>query len=198
MALPLQVGITGGIGSGKSTIVKIFNSLGVHSYDADSRAKILMNSDSVLIKQIKNEFGTQSFDQDGQLDRKYLASHVFGYPDRLKKLNSLVHPRVADDYALWVSKNKNSKYVIKEAALLYESGTAQQLDKIIVVTASESIRVDRVMKRDSRSKAEVMKIIDQQFPQDKLQSLAHFVIVNDESKLLIPQVLNLHWELSGQ
>jgi dephospho-CoA kinase len=195
MPLPVQVGITGGIGSGKSTVVKIFACLGIPTYDADSRAKILMSSDAQLIKQIKDEFGVQSY-QDGQLNRRYLADHVFGNPDKLNKLNSYVHPKVADDYFKWVTQNKNSKYIIKEAALLYESGSAKMLNKIIVVTAPEPIRIDRIMRRDNRSKREVMNIIKRQFPQEKLQSLADYIIFNDESELLIPQVLNIHQALS--
>ena len=191
MSLPLQIGITGGIGSGKSTVVKIFTCLNVPAYDADSRAKILMNDDEELVNQIKQEFGNESYDGD-KLNRRYLAEHVFGFPDRLHKLNSFVHPRVGQDYANWVSENRNSKYVIKEAALLFESGSASKLDKTIVVTAPQSVRIDRVMKRDKRSRTEIEDIIARQLSQDVLTSKADFIISNDESLLLIPQVLKLH------
>lgn len=197
MSRPLQIGVTGGIGSGKSTVVKIFSCLGIPTYDADSRAKILMSTDAGLIKQITTEFGTESYDDRGKLNRRYLAENVFENPERLNKLNSFVHPRVGRDFDFWVGQNKTSKYVIKEAALLYESGSAARLDKVIVVTAPESIRIDRVMKRDNRSVAEIKNIIQRQWPQEKLQSMADYIIANDESKLLIPQVLSIHQKLSA-
>ena len=156
MARPLQVGITGGIGSGKSTVAKIFNVLGIPVYDADSRAKALMNTDSILIEQIKKEFGDAAY-TNGQLDRKYLAQQVFGFPERLKKLNSFVHPRVAEDYSTWVQSHADKHYVLKEAALLFEAGSAAQLDTIIVVTAPEEVRIKRVMQRDGRTETEVKK-----------------------------------------
>jgi dephospho-CoA kinase len=191
MKSPLQVGITGGIGSGKSTVAKVFAALGVPVYDADSRAKLLMNSDSVLIDQIKKEFGDAAY-ADGQLNRKYLASQVFGDPDRLKKLNGFVHPRVAEDYSTWVKGHANKKYVLKEAALLFEAGSAAQLDTIIVVTSPEALRIKRVMQRDGRSEPEVMKIISEQWPQEKLLSLAQHEIRNDETMAVVPQVMRLH------
>jgi dephospho-CoA kinase len=197
MPRPLQVGITGGIGSGKSTVVKIFSCLNIPTYDADSRAKYLMNNNDSLVNQIRNTFGSESYDDDGNLNRRYLAEHVFGQPDQLQKLNDLVHPKVAEDYAEWVSNNEAASYIIKEAALLYESGSARSLDKIIVVTAPESMRVDRVMKRDNRSRSEIVSIMERQLHQDKLTSMADYIIANDESVLLIPQVLNLHQEFSS-
>jgi dephospho-CoA kinase len=196
VALPLQVGITGGIGSGKSTVAKVFAALGVPVYDADSRAKLLMSSDPVLIDQIKKEFGDAAY-ADGQLNRKYLASQVFGNPERLKKLNSLVHPRVADDYSAWVQSHANKKYVLKEAALLFETGSASQLDTIVVVTAPEALRIKRVMQRDGRTEVEVMKIISEQWPQEKLLALAQHEIRNDETVAVVPQVMRLHSEFNS-
>ena len=191
MALPLQVGITGGIGSGKSTVAKIFAALGVPVYDADSRAKLLMNTDSILMDQIKKEFGDAAYDK-GQLNRKYLASQVFGNPERLKKLNGFVHPRVGNDYNAWVNRHANKKYVLKEAALLFEAGSAAYLDTIIVVTAPEALRIKRVVQRDGRTEAEVIKIIREQWPQEKLLSLAQHEIRNDETLAVLPQVMRLH------
>jgi dephospho-CoA kinase len=192
MPWPLQVGITGGIGSGKSTVSEIFACLGVPVYDADSRAKNLMNTNAKLMEQIKSEFGDQAYEKSGQVNRKYLAEHVFGFPERLEKLNSLVHPQVAEDFSEWADANKSSSYVLKEAALLYESGSARNLNKIIAVVAPDRIRISRVMKRDNRSETEIKNIIDRQLSQDKIRALADFVIVNDESSLIIPQVLELH------
>jgi dephospho-CoA kinase len=191
MKRPLQVGITGGIGSGKSTVAKIFLALGIPVYDADSHAKLLMNTDPILIDQIKQEFGEAAYVND-QLDRKYIAKQVFGFPDRLKKLNSFVHPRVAVDYSNWVQSHINKPYVLKEAALLFEAGSAAQLDTIIVVTSPEALRIKRVMQRDGRTEAEVKKIIGEQWPQEKLVKLGQHEIRNDEKVAVIPQVLELH------
>jgi dephospho-CoA kinase len=196
VATPLQVGITGGIGSGKSTVAKVFAALGVPVYDADSRAKLLMNSDPVLINQIKTAFGDAAY-IDGKLNRKYLASQVFGVPERLKQLNGFVHPRVAEDYRAWVQSHDSKKYILKEAALLFEAGSAAQLDTVIVVTAPEALRMKRVMQRDGRSEVEVKKIISEQWPQEKLLSLAQHEIRNDETMAVVPQVMRLHAEFNN-
>jgi dephospho-CoA kinase len=191
VALPYQVGITGGIGSGKSTVAGIFSALGVPVYDADTHAKVLMHTDAILVDQVKKEFGQAAYTA-GQLDRKYLAQQVFGFPERLKKLNSFVHPRVAGHYQQWVQANSNKPYVLKEAALLFESGSAAQLNTIIVVTSPEALRIKRVMQRDNRSEAEVIKIISEQWPQQKLIAQANHFIQNDEQLAVLPQVLKLH------
>lgn len=188
---PYQVGITGGIGSGKSTVAKIFATLGIPVYDADARAKALMHTDAQLIAKIKREFGEPAY-VNNQLDRKYLAQQVFGFPERLKKLNEWVHPSVGLDYAQWVQTYPQAPYVLKEAALLFESGSAAQLDAVIVVTAPETLRIKRVMQRDGRTEVEVKRIISEQWPQEKLLGLAQHEIRNDESEAVIPQVLRLH------
>ncbi|HMR56444.1 MAG: dephospho-CoA kinase [Cytophagales bacterium] len=193
MAKLLQVGITGGIGSGKSLVCKIFNALGVPTYDADSRAKMVMTTDGILVEAIKKEFGILSYDAKGVLNRQHLANSVFNQPDKLKRLNELVHPRVALDYENWVSSQADVKYVLKEAALLFESGSYQSLDKIIVVTAPETLRVKRVLLRDPhRSMQQTKEIISNQMAEEEKTKRADYVIVNDETTLLIPQVLNLH------
>jgi dephospho-CoA kinase len=151
-----------------------------------------MNSDAELVDQIRKTFGESAFDSTGKLNRRYLAEHVFGFPDRLEKLNNLVHPRVGSDYQNWVISQKNSHYVLKEAALLFESGSAKSLDKIIVVSAPENIRIKRVVSRDNRPEEEVRNIIHRQLPEGEAMKRADFVIANDESTLLIPQVLELH------
>ncbi len=193
MGKPLQIGITGGIGSGKSLVCKIFNALGTPTYDADSRAKMVMTTDGILVEAIKKEFGVLSYDAKGVLNRQHLANSVFNQPDKLKRLNELVHPRVALDYKHWVSSQTNVKYVLKEAALLFESGSYQSLDKIIVVTAPETLRVQRALIRDPHRSAEQTKeIIRNQMEEEEKTKRADYVIVNDETTLLIPQVLNLH------
>jgi len=190
---PLQVGVTGGIGAGKSLICKVFTILGVPVYDADSRAKTVMTTDGILMDAIRKEFGVLSFIEEGTLNTKYLSDHVFSDEKKLHKLNELVHPRVADDYKLWLNKNTNATYVVKEAALLFESGSYKSLDQIILVTAPEQLRLSRVMKRDQqRTKDQVEKIMSKQIQVDKALALTNHVIHNDEKQLVLPQVLKLH------
>ncbi len=196
--MPLQIGVTGGIGAGKSLICAIFARLGVPVYDADHHAKALMTTDGILISQIKKEFGDLAYHPDGVLNRSYLADHVFHDEEKLEKLNSLVHPRVAVDYAGWVDRHKRSPYVLKEAALLFESGSYRLLDKIIVVSAPVSIRQARVLKRDPHRSVEQFKgIVEKQMPEAEKLSRADYIIMNDESALVIPQVLRLHAEFRG-
>jgi dephospho-CoA kinase len=193
MRKPLQIGITGGIGSGKSLVCKIFTALNVPVYDADSHAKKLMTTDGILISQIKKEFGDLAYDPAGNLDRVYLANHVFHDAQTLAKLNSLVHPRVAVDYQSWVEQNSEHPYVLKEAALLFEAKSNQSLDAIIVVSAPEELRIQRVRSRDlHRTVEQIKQIVEKQMPEDKKLELADYVIVNDETQLVIPQVLALH------
>ena len=193
MGKPLQIGITGGIGAGKSLVCRIFQSLGVPIYDADSHAKNLMTIDGILVDQIKKEFGTLSYDEKGGLSRKYLSATVFNDETKLSKLNSLVHPRVALDYDRWLAEHEASPYVIKEAALLFESGSSALLDKIVVVTAPEKMRVQRVLKRDpQRTEQDVMNIIRNQMTEEEKLKRADAVIQNNETELVVPQVLKLH------
>jgi dephospho-CoA kinase len=190
---PLQVGITGGIGSGKSMICKIFSCLGVPIYDADSRAKNLMISDSLLVETIKANFGDASYEIDGSLNRAYLAKEVFYAHEKLEKLNQLIHPRVQLDYENWVEGNRTHPYVVKEAALLFESGSYKNLDEIIVVWAPDSIRIERVRKRDiHRTEKDIKQIMSKQLPEEEKVKRATYVIHNDETQLVIPQVLKLH------
>jgi dephospho-CoA kinase len=190
----LQVGITGGIGSGKSLVCKIFQTLDIPVYDADNRARTLMNTDHVLVDQIKNEFGDGAYD-NGVLNRRYIGEVAFADSNKLKVLDSLVHPRVALDYAEWV-RQQDAPYTLKEAALLYEAGSYKLLDKIIVVSASEEIRVRRIKARDPhRSEQNIRDIIKNQMPDSEKLSRADFVVVNDESQLVIPQVIAIHQRL---
>jgi len=189
---PWQIGITGGIGAGKSTVCRIFSALGVPVYDADSRAKSIMTTDGILISQIKKEFGVLSYRTDGEVDREFLAQAVFQDKKKLELLNSFIHPRVAHDYENWVSEQKN-EYVLKEAALLFEAKSYLALDKIVVVCAPEEIRIKRVLERDPhRTRQQVKDIIRNQLADEEKLKLADFTIVNDESRLVIPQVLDLN------
>lgn len=197
MSKPIQVGVTGGIGCGKSLVCRIFGTLGIPLYDADSRAKNLMTTDRILVEQIKKEFGTLSYNPEGALNKDHLRK-AFGDPNEVEKLNGLVHPRVAVDYDLWVAKQEGVKYVIKEAALLIESGSARILDRIVVVSAPKELRIQRVLKRDPyRTEEEIEKIIRNQMDDKEKEKLADFIIVNDESRLVIPQVLELHERFSA-
>ena len=174
-------------------ICKIFGLLGIPVYDADSHAKALMTTDGILIQQIKKEFGDLAYHADGTLNRTYLGDHVFFQEERLAKLNSLVHPRVAVDYENWVSAHRASFYVLKEAALLFESGSYRGLDKTILVCAPESLRQERVLRRDAHRTVEQFKgIVEKQMPEDEKIELADYIIVNDDVTPVIPQVLKLH------
>jgi dephospho-CoA kinase len=192
----LQIGITGGIGSGKSIVCRIFKALGVPVYDADSRAKSLMTTDGILISQIKKEFGVLSYHSDGTLNREYLAE-AFKDSEKLNLLNNLVHPRVGQDYQVWMREQK-SPYVLKEAALLFEAKSNLSLDKIIVVSAPEKLRIKRVVQRDPhRNEQQVLDIIRNQLTDEEKVKLADYVITNDESRLVIPQVLELHGKFTS-
>ena len=197
MQTPKQIGITGGIGTGKSLVCRIFQCFGVPVYDADSHAKELMTTDGILISNIKKEFGDLSYNTDGSLNRNYLSLRVFNDAEQLKKLNQLVHPRVAIDYKRWVDNKVGAQYILKEAALLFEAGSNQQLDKVIVVTAPEMLRIQRVLKRDRhRTEAQVKSIVENQMPEEEKMRRADFIVSNDETVLLIPQVVELHTILS--
>ncbi|MFM7854204.1 MAG: dephospho-CoA kinase [Flammeovirgaceae bacterium] len=191
---PLQIGITGGIGSGKSLVCKIFSCLGIPVYDADSRAKSIMTTDGIVIDQIKTEFGSLAYNSDGTLNRAYLSQLVFNDKAKLTKLNQMVHPLVALDSNNWIASQRDKKYVLREAALLFESGAYQHLDKVLIVSAPEPLRVKRVLQRDpQRKEAEVWKIIHNQMNEKETVNRADFVLVNDETELVVPQVLELHY-----
>jgi len=187
-----KVGITGGIGSGKSLICKIFSVFGIPIYDADSRAKWLLNHDETLIKEVKEVFGNEAY-QNNMLNRAYMADIVFIDPVQLEKLNRLVHPRVALDYDLWVDSHLDSPYTLKEAALLFESGSYKKLDKVINVSAPEEIRIKRVLLRDSqRNEDQVRAIISKQLTDRERKAMADYNINNEGTSLVIPQVWKLH------
>lgn len=188
------VGITGGIGSGKSTACQIFNYLGIPIYDADSRAKFLMEHDQQLVSRIKELLGTESFDSNGRLNNLFVAEMVFKNPKLLAQLNALVHPAVASDTFEWIQEQA-SPYVIKEAALLFESGANQSMDAVVVVQADEQIRIKRVMLRNKITEEQVKDRIKRQMPESEKLRLADYVIENDGSKSLIRQVLDLHQTL---
>lgn len=191
----LKIGLTGGIGSGKSTVAKIFETLGIPVYYADAEAKRLMNSSETLKKVIRQNFGEATYEND-QLNRKYLAGIVFNNPEKLELLNALIHPVTINDAEQWMQQ-QSAPYSIKEAALLFESGAAENLDFIVGVYAPQALRIKRVMKRDGLTTDEIMKRINRQVNEEMKMKLCDFVITNNEQELLIPQVLKLHQHFSG-
>ncbi len=191
MNKPFQVGITGGIGSGKSIVCKIFAQLGVPIYDADSRAKWLNNFDPDLKKAIISIFGAEAYTSEG-LNRNYLANIVFNNQAKLAQLNNITHPAVAKDYEQWLN-NQKAPYVIKEAALMFESGSHKMMDIVVNVTAPIELRISRVLARDTfRNEAEIRAIMAKQLSEEERQKKADFLVYNDEKQLLIPQLLKLH------
>jgi len=193
----MNIGITGNIGSGKTTVCKIFESMGIPIYYADEEAKRLMEDDLNVKEQIKLVFGMSAYAEDGSLDRKYLGSIVFNNPKMLNKLNYIVHPAVKRHSLAWSKKQKNAAYTIKEAALLIESGNYTALDKIIVVTAPLALRIARVMKRDATDEAEVMAREDKQLPEKEKVALADHIIINDGEHSLVEQVQKVHKSIIG-
>jgi len=191
----LKVGLTGGIGSGKSTVAKIFKILGVPVYDADARARHLMIHNEKLKNSLINTFGADTYFPDGQLNRKVLAALVFSDKKALALLNGLVHPLVRIDFESWIKNFQYLPYVIDEAALLLESGATAFLDQIILVQADKSLRIERVMKRDNMSQNDVILRINNQANQQKLLAASDFIISNNAEDLLIPQILAIHSKL---
>ncbi|MBS4065124.1 MAG: dephospho-CoA kinase [Chitinophagaceae bacterium] len=190
----LKVGLTGGIGSGKSTVAKVFEVLGVPVYYADDAAKRLMNEDEQLKQQLIHHFGEATY-SNGVLNRAHLSSLVFQNKEQLELLNSLVHPATIADATQWFSR-QSTPYVIKEAALLFESGTAEGLDKVIGVWAPETIRIKRVMDRDKVTAEEVKRRMNNQIDETIKMRLCDFIIQNNEQQLITTQVLELHGQLT--
>jgi dephospho-CoA kinase len=186
----LRIGLTGGIGSGKSTVAKIFETLGIPVYYADDAAKTLMNTDPALKEAIIKNFGAQAY-SNNQLNRSYLASIVFTNKEKLELLNSLTHPATIHAANEWIKK-QTSPYIIKEAALLFESRADKHLDHIIGVAAPLELRIKRVMERDGLSKEAILQRINRQMDEEEKMKRCDFVIINDETQLVLPQVLVLH------
>jgi dephospho-CoA kinase len=186
-----RIGITGGIGSGKSVATRLFAMLGVPVYDADTAARRLMEGHSGLKQEIAGRFGSDVYSQDGKLDRTKLAQQVFGDESALEELNRMVHPRVMEDYERWNMSHSEADYTLREAAILYESGTWRDLDLVILVDAPEALRLKRTIQRDNRSEAEVRSIMSRQWSTEKKRALADHIIENDERHAMIPQVLRI-------
>lgn len=191
--MAIRVGITGGMGSGKSTVASVFAVLGIPVYQADEAAKRLMNDDPALKAAISRAFGDEIY-ADGKLNKSLLAGKVFNDPSQLALLNSLVHPVTIEDGEQWMRK-QIAPYAIKEAAIIFESGTQRYLDFVIGVYAPVSLRILRSMKRSGQSREEVMSRMEQQMDDRIKMKLCDTVIINDEQKAVLPQVLALHEQL---
>jgi dephospho-CoA kinase len=187
----LRVGITGGIGSGKTTACKVFETLGIPVYYSDDESKKLLDSDELVKGFIVSEFGAGVLDTTGHADRKKIAERVFADPALLGKLNSVVHPAVAKHFENWV-KQQHSKYVLKEAAILFESGADKQVDLVITVLAPEELRITRAMNRLKIDRSEVVRRMSNQTSDEEKAKRSEFTLINDEVSLLIPQILELH------
>lgn len=191
-----KIGLTGGIGSGKSYIADVFRHLGVPVFNSDDVARELQLTDENVRSAIAQEFG-DVFLASGELDRKKLADIVFSDRSKLEKLNSIVHPAVGKTFEEFCSKYANLPYVIKEAAIIFEVGINEQLDGTILVTAPGKLRIERVMKRDNVSETDVRARMSKQSPDEQKSELADWIIVNDNERALLPQVLKIHYELAG-
>ena len=187
------IGLTGGIGSGKSTVLELFKILGVKTYSADESAKKLVNTDPYLINLIKSSFGENIYDK-GQLNSKKLSKIVFEDTEKLKLLNSIIHPVVAKDFKLFLNSN-NEDYIVKEAAIIFETKSENNYDKIIFIQSPLEIRIERVINRDNISREEVMKRINNQLDENLIIDKCDYVIINENKEDLEDKVLSIHLDL---
>ncbi len=186
----LKVGITGGIGSGKSTVCRLFSALGIPVFNADDAAKYLMNNDTTLIAAIKALFGDGIY-KNGMLDNAQLSAIVFRQPEKLTQLNALVHPATIQYAADWV-QGQTAPYTIKEAAIFFESGSYKEMDVMVGVFAPQELRISRAMQSLNKTREEVLQRIAQQMDEAEKMKRCDYVIINDEQTAIIPQVLELH------
>lgn len=188
------IGLTGGIGSGKSLVAKIFIHLGIPVFNADTEAKKILDEDLPVREQLKAWFGPQIYTESG-LDRAKLAGIIFTSRDLIIKVNELVHPRVYDRFILWCGSQKDKPYVIHEAAILFESGFYRHMDATILITAPESIRIGRVIQRDKISEEDVRRRMQNQWSDEQKSVLAGYIIQNDGETPLMPKILGIHHKL---
>lgn len=193
-----RVGLTGGIGAGKTTVARMFEVLGVPVYYSDYQAKKLMTEQPELREQIKNAFGDAVYLWDGQINRPYLAEIVFHNPEKLNLLNSIVHPALWADAAAWSETKVPKPYTVQEAAILFETGGYKMMDANIMVYAPLEERIRRTMARDKIDRHAVLARIDKQMPEEKKLELVDYVIYNDGTDSLVSQVVTLHHTLIEQ
>jgi dephospho-CoA kinase len=193
-------GLTGGIGSGKSTVAGLFRTLGIPVFDSDSRAKILMDTDPRVRSKILELFGPEAYLQDQQLHRKWIASRVFDNLTLLQQLNQIVHPAVYEDLIRWMKEDNQVKapYLIQESAIIFEENLLSRMKGVILVVAAEEIRMERVMKRDNMTKEQVLERMQHQWPDSRKIPLSDFVIYNDGDRSLIDQARDIHQMILGK
>lgn len=192
----LKIGLTGGIGSGKTTVARVFEVLGIPVYYADEAAKKLMNEDESLKEQIRQLLGEKAF-SNGIPDRKFIAGVVFNDPAKLEELNAILHPATINDANSWFQQ-QISPYAIKEAALIFESGAHELLDYVIGVYTPLELRIERVMRRDGTSRTEILSRVKNQLDEDQKMQRCNFVVTNNEKQMVIPQVMAIHENLLAQ
>ncbi|MFW6327312.1 MAG: dephospho-CoA kinase [Bacteroidota bacterium] len=191
-----KVGITGGIGSGKTLVCQIFYHLGIPVFNADREARYLMDHDEQLKYQLQEAFGKEIY-TGGRINRKQFASLIFSDKNRLASANEIIHPFVGRYFKSWVAGRKNVPYVVEEAAILFESGAHRMMDAIVTVTAPEELRIQRVMKRDGVKRKGVENRMKHQMTEDEKINGADHVINNDENRLLLPQVIDIHEKIKN-
>ena len=187
------VGLTGGIGSGKTTVAQMFNDLGIPVYIADVEAKKLMVSSKVIKRKLIALFGEEAY-KNNLLNRPFIAEAIFNNKNLLEKMNAIIHPKVASHFKRWIKK-QNAPYVIKEAAILFENGSYKQCDLIITVTASKALKIDRLLKRDNTTMEKIEAIMKNQWSDEEKVKRSHFVIVNTNLDTTRQQVLEIHQQI---
>ena len=186
-----KIGVTGGIGSGKTLVCDVFRALRVPVYEADRQARRLMEEDPALRKHLVELIGKEAY-VEGKLNRSHIASKVFEDPETLRALNNMVHPAVHQDFQRWCLKQTSARYVIEEAAVLYESGGDRFMDAVVLVYAPEELRMERVMKRDGVSGRQVQNRMKHQIPDEQKRKWADHIIFNENQQMILPQILDLH------
>ena len=192
MDLPLLIGVTGGIGSGKSMVCRLFECLDVPIYYADSRAKWLTNNDPEIREKVVALLGNEAYDSAGQYNTRFVASSVFQNEPLLKELNAIIHPVVLRDTKAWVAQQAEAPYVVKEAAIMAKAGQSNAVDYVVVVEAPVELRIQRILQRDKRTEQEIRAIIERQVSDESRREIADYVVNNNDASELIPQVLHLH------
>jgi len=193
----LKVGLTGNIGSGKTFVASIFSTLGIPVFVADTEAKKLYEREEIKMM-LQGLFGSRIFNGEGGIDRQSLASMVFNDPENLQRLNQVIHPMVREAFGRWSLERNSSPYVLYEAAILFESGYYKDLDKIILVKAPQEVRVKRIMERDGAGREEILLRMANQWEEEKKIPMADFVINNNGSEMLIPQVMEVHNKIMSE
>ncbi len=187
----LKIGLTGGIGSGKSLVCKIFSTIGIPVFHSDEVSRDLMDHDPEIIRRVSGIFGNDIY-RDGVLERKKISEAIFTNKKTLEKLNEIIHPAVQEAFAGWLASCISAPYIIKESAIVFESGTDRELDYVIMVSAPEALRITRIMERDGTSKEEIIRIMRNQMKDEERAILSDEIVYNDGKQLVIPQVLELH------